>query len=55
MARFFFCLLLAIWPACSVSNAAEAPVLATSGVARLITAAEKNVKIPRMAADLSMR
>ena len=44
MARLFFCLLLVIWSACSVSNAAEAPALSTSGVARLITAAEKNVK-----------
>ena len=44
MARFFFCLLLVIWSACSVSNAAEAPALSTFGVARLITAAEKNVK-----------
>jgi hypothetical protein len=53
VARFFFCLLLAIWSACSVSNAAEALALSTPGVARLITAAEKNVKAPQSwAADL---
>ena len=53
MARFFFCLFLAIWPTRSVSNAAEAPALSTSGVARLITAAERNVKDPQgWAADL---
>ena len=53
MARFFICLLLAIWSACSVSNATEAPALSTSGVARLIIAAEKNVKDPQgWAADL---
>ena len=53
MARFFFCLLLAIWSACSVSNAAEAPALSTPGVARLIIAAEKNVKDAQgWAADL---
>ncbi|HEX7110579.1 MAG TPA: DUF1615 family protein [Aestuariivirga sp.] len=53
MARFFFRFLLAIWSACSVSNAAEAPALSTPGVARLITAAEKNVKDPQgWAADL---
>ena len=53
MAGFFFCLLLAIWSTCSVSNAAEAPALSTPGVARLITAAEKNVKDSQgWAADL---
>lgn len=53
MARFFFRLLLAIWSACSVSSAAEAPALSAPGVARLITAAEKNVKDPQgWAADL---
>ena len=53
MARFFFCLLVAIWSACSASSAAEAPALSTPGVARLITAAEKNVKDPQgWAADL---
>jgi Protein of unknown function (DUF1615) len=53
VARFFFCLLLAIWSACSVSNAAEAPALSTSGIARLIIAAEKNVKDSQgWAADL---
>jgi hypothetical protein len=53
VARLFFCLLLAISSTCSVSNAAEAPVLSTSGVTKLITAAEKNVKDPQgWAADL---
>jgi len=53
VARFFFCHLLAIWSACSVSSAAEAPVLSTPGVARLIIAAEKNVKDSQgWAADL---
>ena len=51
MARFFFCLLVAIWSACSVSSAAEAPALSAPGVARLITAAEKNVKDPQGWAD----
>ncbi len=53
VARFFVCLLLAIWPTCSVSNAVEAPALSTPGVARLIIAAEKNVKDSQgWAADL---
>ena len=51
MARVFFCVLLAIWSACSVSNAAEGQALSPRGVARLITAAEKNVRDPEGWAD----
>jgi hypothetical protein len=51
VARFFLCVLLAIWSTCSVSYAAEAQALSPSGVARLITAAEKNVKDTRGWAD----
>ncbi|HUQ37861.1 MAG TPA: DUF1615 family protein [Aestuariivirga sp.] len=53
MARLFFCFLVALWSACSASSAAENPALSPRGVARLITAAEKNVTDPRgWAADL---
>ena len=51
MARVFLCVLLAIWTTCSVSNAAEGPALSPRGVARLITAAEKNVRDPKGWAD----
>ena len=51
MARLFFCVLLAIWSTCSASNAAEGEALSRRGVARLITAAEKNVKNPQGWAD----
>ena len=51
MARFFFCFLVALWSACSASSAAEPPALTAPAVARLITAAEKNVKDPQGWAD----
>lgn len=51
MARVFFCVLLTIWSTCCVSNAAEGPALSARGVARLITAAEKNVRDPGGWAD----
>jgi hypothetical protein len=47
VARFFLCVLLAIWSTCSVSNAAEGPALSPRGVTKLIIAAEKNVKDPK--------
>ena len=51
MARVFFCFLVAIWSACSVSSAAEGQALSARAVARLITAAEKNVRDPEGWAD----
>ena len=51
MARLFFCVLLAIWSTCSASRAAEPPALTASAVARLINAAEKNVKDSKGWAD----
>ncbi|MDO8351892.1 MAG: DUF1615 family protein, partial [Aestuariivirga sp.] len=47
MARLIFCFFVALWSACSVSGAAEGPPLSPRAVARLITAAEKNVKDPQ--------
>ena len=44
VARLIFCFLLAVWSACSASSAAETTALAAPAVARLINAAEKNVK-----------
>ena len=51
MARFFFGVLLVIWSTCSVSNAAESPALSPRGVARLMTAAEKNARNAQSWAD----
>ena len=44
VARLIFCFFVALWSACSVSSAAEPPALTAPAVARLINAAEKNVK-----------
>lgn len=44
MARLIFCFLLAVWTAWSTSSAADPTALAAPVVARLINAAEKNVK-----------
>jgi hypothetical protein len=44
VARVFFCVLLAIWFNCSASFAAEGQALSPRAVARLIIAAETNVK-----------
>ncbi len=51
MAKLIFCLFVALWSACSASRAAEPAALTAPAVARLINAAEKNVKDSRGWAD----
>ena len=51
VARLIFCFLVAVWSACSAPSAAEPTALAAPAVAKLITAAEKNVKDPHGWAD----